>query len=83
MADNQATASKTDEHDVETYDPSVAFRTTGGNIALFIAGALIAMSLYHLYASGFGLIRELVHRSVHLSFALGLVFLTFNGNKKI
>ncbi len=65
----------------ESYDPSVTFRSLGKRVALFVFGALIAMSAYHLYASGFGLLRELVHRSVHLSFVLGLVFLVF-GSKK-
>jgi len=39
--------------------------------------ALVAMAVYHWYASGFGLIRELLHRGIHLSFVLGLVFLLF------
>ena len=30
------------------------------------------------YASGFALIRELLHRGIHLSFVLGLTFLLFS-----
>ena len=33
------------------------------------------------YASGFGLVRELLHRGIHLSFVLGLVFLLFGLRK--
>jgi TRAP transporter 4TM/12TM fusion protein len=66
----------------ETYDPSVAFRSLGPVIAVIVTGLLVAMSVYHYYASGFGLIRELVHRCVHLSFVLGLVFLVFGFSKK-
>jgi len=63
------------------YDPEMAFRQTGKFLALFIASALVVMSVYHFYASGFGLIRELLHRGIHLSFVLGLVFLLFSWRK--
>ncbi|EFL89385.1 TRAP transporter permease [Ahrensia sp. R2A130] len=59
------------------YDPETAFRPPGQIIAGAVSVALVAMSIYHFYASGFGLIRELLHRGIHLSFALGLVFLLF------
>ena len=59
------------------FDPETAFRPTGTHIALLISAALVAMSVYHFYASGFGLIRELLHRGIHLSFVLGLGFLLF------
>ncbi|MBC8158697.1 MAG: TRAP transporter permease [Alphaproteobacteria bacterium] len=61
----------------EVYDPSVAFRRTGPAVAAFVTALLVAMSLYHYYASGFGLLRELVHRSILLSFVMGLIFLVF------
>ncbi|MBT3358699.1 MAG: TRAP transporter permease [Rhodospirillales bacterium] len=61
----------------EVYDPSVAFRRTGPIVAAFVTALLVAMSVYHYYASGFGLLRELVHRSIHLSFVMGLIFLVF------
>ena len=65
-------------HEIERrYDPELAFRPTGRWMALAIAAALVAMSVYHFYAAGFGLIRELLHRGIHLSFVLGLVFLLF------
>jgi TRAP transporter 4TM/12TM fusion protein len=60
------------------YDPETAFRPTGVRIAAFVSVALVAMSVYHFYASGFGLVRELLHRGIHLSFVLGLVFLLFS-----
>lgn len=63
------------------YDPETAFRTTGKYLGLFIATALVAMSVYHFYASGFGLIREILHRGIHISFVLGLVFLLFGVRK--
>ncbi|MBL6929773.1 MAG: TRAP transporter permease [Rhodospirillales bacterium] len=66
----------------EVYDPSVAFRRTGPAVAAFVTALLVAMSLYHYYASGFGLLRELVHRSIHLSFVMGLIFLVFGFTNK-
>jgi len=63
------------------YDPEMAFRQTGKALTMFISTALVAMSVYHFYASGFGLIRELLHRGIHLSFVLGLVFLLFSWRK--
>ena len=59
------------------YDPETAFRITGKIMGFCIAAALLVMSVYHFYASGFGLVRELVHRGIHLSFVLGLVFMLF------
>ena len=63
------------------FDPETAFRPTGKKLGFLIAGILVAMSVYHFYASGFGLIRELVHRGIHLSFVLALVFLLFGLRK--
>jgi len=63
------------------FDPEMAFRPTGKTLGFFIAAVLVAMSVYHFYASGFGLIREVLHRGIHLSFVLGLVFLLFGIRK--
>lgn len=63
------------------FDPETTFRPTGKIIGFVIAAVLVSMSVYHFYASGFGLMRELVHRGIHLSFVLGLVFLLFGIRK--
>ena len=60
------------------YDPEMNFRQTGKWIGLIIAALLVAMTAYHFYASGFGLIRELLHRGIHISFVFGLGFLLFS-----
>ncbi len=65
------------------YDPEVEFRTTGKKLGYVITFMLVSMSVYHFYASGFGLIRELLHRGIHLSFVLSLVFLLFGTRRKI
>ncbi len=63
------------------YDPEMAFRSTGPILAVVVSIALVAMTTYHFYASGFGLIRELLHRGIHISFVLGLVFILFSAKK--
>lgn len=63
------------------FDPETAFRQTGKLLGIVVTAILVAMSVYHFYASGFGLIRELLHRGIHLSFVLGLVFLLFSWRK--
>lgn len=80
MVAEQLTAEKLEEIE-RKYDPETAFRPTGPIIASIVSVALVAMSLYHFYASGFGLIRELLHRGIYLSFVLGLVFLLFGIRK--
>ncbi|MCB1458524.1 MAG: TRAP transporter fused permease subunit [Nitratireductor sp.] len=75
--DLELDAAKLDEIE-RKYDPETAFRPTGPRLAIFITAALVAMSVYHFYASGFGLMRELTHRGIHISFVLGLAFLLFS-----
>jgi TRAP transporter 4TM/12TM fusion protein len=71
-------------HEIERkFDPELAFRPTGRSIGVIISVALVAMSAYHFYAAGFGLIRELLHRGIHLSFVLGLVFLLFSWRRSL
>lgn len=76
MDTKELSAAELDEIE-RRFDPETAFRPTGTHIALLISAALVAMSVYHFYASGFGLVRELLHRGIHLSFVLGLGFLLF------
>ncbi len=76
MNDAELSAAKLKEIE-RKFDPETAFRATGPLLAVVVTAALVAMSVYHFYASGFGLIRELLHRGIHLAFVLGLVFLLF------
>ena len=39
------------------------------------------MSVYHFWASGFGLVREVLHRGIHISYVIGLVFILFGWKK--
>ncbi|OUR79043.1 C4-dicarboxylate ABC transporter permease [Alphaproteobacteria bacterium 46_93_T64] len=77
MTADQPTAEELSEIE-RKFDPETAFRASGPKIAFVISAFLVAMSVYHFYASGFGLVRELLHRGIHLSFVLGLVFFLFS-----
>lgn len=58
-------------------------RDPSSNVVVQIIRFLaIAMSLYHLYTAGFGLITVQIHRAVHLLFSLALLFLLFPAGKK-
>jgi len=67
----------------EKYDPQLSFRNIGPKLEIFITIILVTMSLYHFWASGFGLVREVLHRGIHISYVLALVFLVFGWNKII
>jgi len=78
QADTTGTLTSEELTDIERrFDPETAFRTVGPFLKIAITIALVAMSVYHFYASGFGLMRELMHRGIHISFVLGLAFLLF------
>ena len=59
------------------YDPQLSFRKVGPKLDLVIITLLVSMSLYHFWASGFGLVREVLHRGIHISYVIGLVFILF------
>lgn len=61
----------------ETFDPEIRFRPLAPVANALVGAALVALSLFHYWTAGFGLLPELIHRGVHLAFVLGLVFLVF------
>ena len=42
----------------QKYDPQLSFRKLGSKIDIVIITLLVSMSIYHFWASGFGLVRE-------------------------
>ncbi len=64
------------------YDSEMRFRPMANIAAITVTTLLIALSCFHYYTAGFGLLREATHRGVHLAFVLGLIFLVFAFNKK-
>ncbi|GAB4070618.1 TRAP transporter permease [Ancylobacter sonchi] len=61
----------------EAYDPEIRFRPLAPGAGYLVGGLLVVLSLFHYYTAGFGLLQETMHRGIHLSFVLGLVFLVF------
>ncbi|MBL8807799.1 MAG: TRAP transporter permease [Rhodospirillales bacterium] len=62
----------------EELDPEMQFRKVPGGTGLLVGGLLVALSMFHYYTAGFGLLREVTHRGIHLAFVLGLIFLVFS-----
>ena len=47
-----------------------------------VGALLLALSVFHYYTAGFGLLREQTHRGIHMAFVLGLIFLVFAVTKR-
>ncbi|MBM2294333.1 TRAP transporter permease [Sulfitobacter pseudonitzschiae] len=62
---------------VREYDSESNFRNLVGPTAMLVTIASVALSLFHVYTAGFGLLNEVMHRTIHLSFVMGLIFLVF------
>ena len=63
-------------------DPEMRFRPLVPAAAWLVGGALFALSCFHYYTAGFGLLPETDHRGIHLAFVLGLIFLVFSARKR-
>ncbi|MDP8918749.1 MAG: TRAP transporter permease, partial [Pseudomonadota bacterium] len=66
----------------EKFDPEMRFRPLPPGTAWLVAGLLLALSFFHYYTAGFGLLREATHRGIHMAFVLGLIFLVFSASKR-
>ncbi len=62
---------------VREYDSESNFRQLVGPTAMLVTVASVILSLFHVYTAGFGLLNEVMHRTIHLSFVMGLIFLVF------
>jgi len=66
---------------VRKYDKETNFRRLTGPVGMVASLACIVLSLFHVYTAGFGLLNEVTHRTVHMSFIMPLVFLFFPRQK--
>jgi TRAP transporter 4TM/12TM fusion protein len=66
----------------ESLDHEIRFRPLLPVAAWLVAGMLLALSLFHYYTAGFGLLAEVTHRGIHLAFVIGLIFLVFSARPK-
>ncbi len=67
----------------QKFDPEMRFRPLGVAAATLVGALLLALSLFHYYTAGFGLLQEITHRGVHLAFVLGLIFLVFPHSRSL
>ncbi len=67
---------------LETFDPTSRFRKFKGRMAIVITIIAAAMSLFHLYTAGFGVLLDLKQKAVHLAFVLVLIFLLYPTSEK-
>jgi len=64
------------------YDKESSHRIFPGSLGFFVALVCIAFSLFHLYSAAFGAFPPQIQRSVHLGFALFLIFLLYPMREK-
>lgn len=62
---------------IKEFDQESNFRQASGWLKPFITITCVVLSLFHVYTAGFGLLDEISHRSVHMTFIMGLLFLVF------
>lgn len=67
---------------LEKYDPEAGTRKLAGIFGWIVFLGLLAFSLFQLYTAIFGVLTAQLQRSIHLGFALSLIFLLFPARKK-
>src|SRR5690554_4247309 len=78
---NQLTESE-QEKLLQKYDTESNTRSLGGSTAKVVFFGLLAFSLFQLYTGAFGQYTAYIQRTVHLGFAMSLIFLLFPARKK-
>jgi len=68
---------------LEKYDSESNYRKFAGVLGIIVATIAIAMSLFHYYTAGFGVLLALYQRSIHLIFVMVLGFLLWPATKKL
>ncbi len=85
MSKNEEIKTLTEEEQqalLEKYDPEAGTRKLTGIIGWIAFLGLLAFSLFQLYTAIFGVFTAQIQRTVHLGFALSLIFLLFPANRK-
>lgn len=65
------------------FDKESSFRRYKGTLAIFVRLFAISFSLFQLYTAIFGTLASQLQRSVHLAFALGLIFILYPMTSKL
>jgi TRAP transporter 4TM/12TM fusion protein len=67
---------------LEKEDEKASQRQMSGRVGQIITILAISMSLFHLYTAGYMVYTAMVQRSIHLCFALALIFLLYPGGRR-
>jgi len=62
---------------IKEFDSESNFRDLSGVLKIIVTISCVVLSLFHIYTAGFGLLNEVSHRTVHMAFIMGLLFLVF------
>jgi len=79
--DNKAEQKKAQEL-LEKFEAESRFHTFSGWLGNLVAGWLVAMSAFQLYAASIGVLTTNIQRTWHLLFALTAVFLLYPSSRK-
>ncbi|WP_226670700.1 TRAP transporter permease [Metabacillus litoralis] len=84
METNQSNTLSAEEQQklLEKYDPEAGTRKLTGIVGKIVFIGLLAFSLFQLYTAIFGIFTAQIQRTIHLGFALTLIFLLFPANRK-
>jgi TRAP transporter 4TM/12TM fusion protein len=83
MSTNALSQLPTDLDKLEAeHDPEMQFRPLLPRAGWLVAALLFALSSFHYYTAGFGLLPEVIHRGIHVAFVLGLIFLVFPARRE-
>lgn len=82
MSANSTTSVLASSEIEQAFDRELRFRPLPDGLQHAVVALLVLMTAYHFYAAGFGNIRELWHRGIHLSFVLGLGFVLFSATAR-
>jgi TRAP transporter 4TM/12TM fusion protein len=66
---------------LEKYDPEAGTRKFTGILKWIVFIGLLSFSLFQLYTAVFGVFTAQIQRSIHLGFALALIFILFPAKK--
>ncbi|MBM7839326.1 TRAP transporter 4TM/12TM fusion protein [Alkalihalobacillus xiaoxiensis] len=79
---NEALTQEEQDELIRKYDPESNTRNLKGITAAIVFIGLLSFSLFHLYTGAFGQFTAYIQRTVHLGFALTLIFLLFPARRK-
>ncbi|WP_338472198.1 TRAP transporter permease [Niallia sp. XMNu-256] len=83
MSKRYETLSEEEQQELlQKYDPEAGTRKLIGIVGWIAFFGLLAFSLFQVYTSVFGVLTAQLQRSIHLGFALALIFLLFPARKK-